>query len=131
MTPCHGIAWVLVGHEIRNPLHGVCAGVKALQDGTLSAAEAREELAAIAEGLKLILSVTNDMTDLRKLRAGQFVVCLAPTSLREVLESCVVSVQSMAAAATGGPGTPTQPDIQLVFDRHLPDMVRQRCGLRL
>ena len=53
------------GHELRNPLHGVCAGIEALRGGQLGAAETAQELASIAEGLALMVSVTNDMTDLQ------------------------------------------------------------------
>jgi hypothetical protein len=103
------------GHELRNPLHGVCAGVRALQDGVLAPTEAREELASISEGLALMVSITSDMTDLAKLRAGQFVVLLGPTSLRRVLESCVLAVLPAAAGRSG--------DILLEYDESLPEMV--------
>ena len=103
------------GHELRNPLHGVCAGVRALQDGVLAPTEAREELASISEGLALMVSITSDMTDLAKLRAGQFVVRLGPTSLRGVLESCVLAVMPAAAGRSG--------DILLEYDESLPEMV--------
>jgi signal transduction histidine kinase len=111
------------GHELRNPLHGVCAGVKALQDGVLSPAEAAEELAAIAEGLALMVSVTNDMTDLSKLRAGQFVMHLAPTSLRQILDACITSVQ---------PSVQHVSDIQLEFDvSTMPETVCPSCQLKV
>jgi signal transduction histidine kinase len=95
------------GHELRNPLHGVCAGVKTLQGGTLSLPEVAEELKAIAEGLSLMVNITNDMTDLQKLRAGQFTMHFGPTSMRHVLESCVLSVRPALQHAT---------DIELVCD---------------
>jgi signal transduction histidine kinase len=104
------------GHELRNPLHGVCAGVKALQDGALSPTEVSGEFAAIAEGLALMVSVTNDMTDLRKLRAGRFTVDLAPCSLRRLLESCVLSVLPAAGGVASA--------LQLSYDaRSVPDTV--------
>ncbi len=106
------------GHELRNPLHGVCAGVKALQDGTLTPAEAVEEMKAIAEGLALMVNITNDMTDLQKLRSGQFTMHLAPTSLRHVLESCVLSVRPSLQRAT---------DIELLCDGDVPDAVSVTC----
>ena len=109
------------GHELRNPRHGVCAGVRALQDGVLAPTEAREELASISEGLALMVSITSDMTDLAKLRAGQFVVHFAPTYLRQVLQSCVLAVQPAVGRAT---------DIQLEYDDSMPDSVRRCCWLR-
>jgi signal transduction histidine kinase len=104
------------GHELRNPLHGVCAGVEALRDGTLSAAETNDELKAIAEGVALMVNITNDMTDLQKLRAGQFVVHVSPTSVRHVLESCILAVQPSLQRAS---------DIQLVYDDN--SMPNQVC----
>jgi signal transduction histidine kinase len=113
------------GHELRNPLHGVCAGVEALLHGRLGASggggvgpEARAELAAISEGLALVVSVTNDMTDLQKLRAGRFEVHPAPTRLRAVLESCVASVRPALRGAAA--------DMQLVYDDAMPPLVRAR-----
>ncbi len=88
------------GHELRNPLHGVCAGVKALQDGTLSAEEARREVSSIAEGVGVLVSVANDMTDLQKLRSGHFTVHPVPTRLRAVLEGCILAMQSAVERPT-------------------------------
>lgn len=109
------------GHELRNPLHGICAGVEALRDGTLAPAEAHEELASITEGLKLMVSITNDMTDLQKLRAGQFAVQLAPTSLRRVLESCVLAALPLGHSARHGAAD--VPGIQLFFENEVPESV--------
>ena len=106
------------GHELRNPLHGVCAGITALRDGTLSLtdAEAHEELKSIAEGVALMVNITNDMTDLHKLRSGQFAVHMSPCSLRHVLESCVLAVL---------PAVTSPSHIQLVYDESaVPDQVR-------
>jgi hypothetical protein len=88
--------------------------VKALQDGTLTPAEAAEELAAIAEGTALMVSITSDMTDIAKLRAGHFAVALAPTPLRRVLESCVLAVKPAVARAG---------DVELVYAPDAPEMV--------
>ncbi len=118
----------LPGHELRNPLHGICAGVKALQDGTLTPAEAAEELAAIAEGTALMVSITSDMTDLSKLRAGHFRVQLAPTLLRAVLDACVRAALPVADRPS---------DIQLDYDcaGGVPESVRRGrvggCGRTL
>jgi signal transduction histidine kinase len=105
------------GHELRNPLHGVCAGVSALRGGRLPPGEAAVELAAIAEGLALIVSITNDMTDLNKLRAGQFSVKCAPTNMRGVLESCICAV---------GPALQDAADVALLYDANMPEMVSAR-----
>ncbi len=80
----------------------------------MSPEETQKELLSIAEGLKLMVSVTNDMTDLQKLRAGQFAVHLAPTSLREVLRSCISAVM---------PAVPRPDDILLECADDVPDQV--------
>ena len=55
----------LSGHEIRNPLHGIGAGVEACLSGELSPAEIRTELAAVADGVAMITTLTNDLLDLQ------------------------------------------------------------------
>ena len=63
------------------------------------------------------VNITNDMTDLSKLRSGQFTMHLAPASLRHVLESCVLSVQ---------PSLTRPADVELLCDGDVPDQVRAR-----
>ncbi len=106
-------------HEVRNPLHGVCAGVQALQDGRLSGPEAAEELASISEGLSLTVTILNDLVDLQRLRSGNFAVNRAPTALRRVLEGCVSAARPAAARCEE-----STEGIRLELDGSVPGTVR-------
>ena len=81
------------GHEIRNPLHGVGAGVEACLSGDMTLAEIRTELAAVLDGVRMIATITNDLLDLQKMRAGGFSVNLAAASPAALVEACVRLVQ--------------------------------------
>ena len=85
-------------HEIRNPLHGISAGMASCLSGELSPAELTSELRAIAAGVQMMTSLTNDFMDLQKMRMGRFAVKEGVASPREIVEACVRSVQAAAAA---------------------------------
>ena len=81
-------------HEIRNPLHGISAGVEACMSGELTPAEVQTELAAVVDGVKMMTAVTNDFLDLQKMRTGRFAVKEGAASPLEMVEACVRSVQA-------------------------------------
>jgi signal transduction histidine kinase len=81
------------GHEIRNPLHGISAGVETCLSGELSPAELRTELLAVSDGVSMMTALTNDLLDLQKMRMGKFSVHEAIASPMAMVEACVRAVQ--------------------------------------
>ena len=108
------------GHEIRNPLHGVGAGVEACLSGDLTPAELRTELAAVLDGVRMIAMITNDLLDLQKMRAGGFSVNLAAASPAALVEACVRCVQPAVAVP-----------IEVAVDASVPLMVCASAGMQL
>jgi signal transduction histidine kinase len=79
------------GHEIRNPLHGINAGVDSCLSGELSPKDVHAELLAISDGVVMMTSLLNDLMDLQKMRMGKFSVeekQVAPLKLVEVRARC-------------------------------------------
>jgi CheY-like chemotaxis protein len=83
--------------QLRNPLHAMHGAIQQLVSGELDPAAAREEVASLAHGLRVMVDITNDLLDMEALRAGRLRVRPAPTELRAVLAACV-------RAAGGGDG---------------------------
>jgi signal transduction histidine kinase len=81
------------GHEIRNPLHGISAGVEACLSGELSPEESHTELVAISDGVAMMSALTNDLMDLQKMRMGKFSVQEAPAKTHAMIDGCVRAVQ--------------------------------------
>ena len=81
------------GHEIRNPLHGVSAGVEACLSGELPPDEMHTELAAVADGVRVMTALLNDLLDLQKMRTGKFSVKVEVASPQRAVQGCVRAVQ--------------------------------------
>jgi signal transduction histidine kinase len=102
------------GHEIRNPLHGLAAGVDACLSGELTPAELRTELIAIADGVRMMASLTNDLLDLQKMRAGKMSVKSEVASPRGIVQACVRAVQPAVSVP-----------IDIGIDADVPEWVRR------
>ena len=101
------------GHEIRNPLHGVSAGIEACLSGELPPSEMHTELGAVADGIRIMTALMNDLLDLQKMRTGKFSVTLDVASPRLIVQACVRAVQ---------PAVPVPIDMKV--DSSVPDWVR-------
>ena len=64
-----------VVHELRNPLHGIAAGVDYCLSGGLSQADMLAELGAIADGVRMMTRLTNDFMDLQVRCPCAFACC--------------------------------------------------------
>jgi signal transduction histidine kinase len=102
------------GHEIRNPLHGLAAGVDACMSGELSPAELQTELVAIADGVRMMTALTNDLLDLQKMRAGKMTVKSEAVSPRGIVEACARAVQPAVTVP-----------IEVAVTSHVPHWVRR------
>lgn len=85
--------------------------------GELSSDEMTAELAAVADGARMIATITNDMLDLQQMRAGVFAVRAAAASPAAIVRSCVRGVQSALSV-------PIEVDVA----RDVPEQV---CALRM
>jgi signal transduction histidine kinase len=107
----------IAGHEIRNPLHGVAAGLEACLSGELPPGEMRAELAAVVDGVRMIATITNDMLDLQAMRAGAFEVRAAAVAPAALVRACVRAVQPAIASP-----------ILIDIGEGVPEEVRARGG---
>ncbi len=89
--------WVLfadrVGHEIRNPLHGVSAGIEACLSGELPPDDLHTELVAVADSVRVMTTLLNDVLDLQKMRTGKFAVTIVAACPRLLVQACVRAMQ--------------------------------------
>ncbi len=84
-----------MSHEIRTPMNGVIGIVDILQQTTLTAAQQRM-LRTINDSSQSLLSILNDILDYSKIEAGKLTIEAIPTQLREVAESVVQLMSSIA-----------------------------------
>jgi signal transduction histidine kinase/CheY-like chemotaxis protein len=75
-----------MSHEIRTPMNSVLGFADLLRKTRLDEDQERY-VGAIQTGGKTLLALINDILDISKIEAGQFVPQLAPTSLREQFSS--------------------------------------------
>ena len=64
--------------QLRNPLHAMQGAIQQLVSGELDPAAAREEVASLAHGLRVMVDITNDLLDVEALRAGRLRVRPVP-----------------------------------------------------
>jgi signal transduction histidine kinase len=91
----------------------VSAGVEACLSGELPPDEMHTELGAVADGVRMMTTLMNDLLDLQKMRTGKFSVSVAVASPRGIVEACVRAVQPAVSVS-----------IELNVDRSVPDWVR-------
>ena len=87
-----------MSHELRTPLNAILGFSQVLEEGLFGElnAKQREYVDDILSSGRHLLSLINDVLDLSKVEAGQIELEMAPFSLREALESGVVTVRERA-----------------------------------
>ena len=102
-----------MSHEIRTPLNGVIGIADVLQDMGLTPRQL-EYVDMIRESGSLLMNLVNDVLDLSKIEAGELILELVETDLRDLLDD-VVGLTAFNAQARGlemvcrvAPGVPEQ-----------------------
>ena len=75
--------------------------MEACLSGELSLEELHVELAAVADGIRLIATITNDLLDLQKMRAGEFSVRVKAARTRLLVDASVRAVQPAVSVPIG------------------------------
>jgi hypothetical protein len=75
--------------------------MEACLSGELSLEEMHVELAAVADGIRLIATITNDLLDLQKMRAGEFSVRMKAARTRLLVDASVRAVQPAVSVPIG------------------------------
>ena len=80
-----------VTHELRSPTNAIIGFGELLaseRHGPLGAPSYREHVRDIVSGSRHLLSLINDLLDLSKIEAGQYVLALEPVGIDELIERC-------------------------------------------
>ena len=86
-----------MSHELRTPLNAILGYTELILDGSYGR---RRESATVLDRVqrngKHLLGLINDVLDLSKIEAGQFVLVLADYSLKAVVETVYIAVEQLA-----------------------------------
>ncbi len=86
----------MAAHDLRNPLHTILSASEfLLEEEELSPLQQRF-LTMIRESSEFMAHLIDDLLDVAKIEAGELVLNLAPTDLREVVEKAVTWNQNLA-----------------------------------
>ncbi len=88
-----------MSHELRTPLNSIIGYAEVLMDGIDGdlTEEANEDVKAIHNGGKHLLSIINDILDLAKIEAGQMFIDQRETDLMQVVNEVVNTVRILAS----------------------------------
>jgi signal transduction histidine kinase len=88
-----------MSHELRTPLNAILGYTELILDNIYGETpdKMREVLERLHANGKHLLSLINDVLDLSKIEAGQLTLDLADYSLKNVVDTVVVAVESLAA----------------------------------
>jgi signal transduction histidine kinase len=88
-----------MSHELRTPLNAVLGYTELILDGIYGEApeKIREVMTRIDRSGRHLLGLINDVLDLSKIEAGQLTLSLADYSMKELVQTVFVAVESLAA----------------------------------
>ena len=86
-----------MSHEIRTPLNGILGMSSLLADMELPAGQ-RQMVSIVQSSGAVLLQILNDVLDFSKIEAGKLSLTPAPFEVKDVVESCMRSVQASAQA---------------------------------
>jgi two-component system, NtrC family, sensor kinase len=88
-----------MSHELRTPLNAVLGYAELMADGVYGPLgdKAQGVLGRIQVNGRHLLGLINDVLDLSKIEAGQFVLAIEPYSVAAVVQSVVAATESLAA----------------------------------
>jgi nitrogen-specific signal transduction histidine kinase len=88
-----------MSHELRTPLNAILGYTELILDGACGAMpeKARGVLDRVQCNGKHLLGLINDVLDLSKIEAGQFVLALSDYSLKSMIQTVFIAVESLAS----------------------------------
>ena len=88
-----------MSHELRTPLNAIIGYSELIAEGTYGALPERvgQVTQRVEVNARHLLSMINDVLDLSKIEAGHFELSLDDYSMKEVVDTAVASVESLAA----------------------------------
>jgi signal transduction histidine kinase len=88
-----------MSHELRTPLNAILGYTELILDGIYGEVpgKVREVLQRLETSGKHLLGLINDVLDLSKIEAGQLTLSLTEYSMKEVVNTVVTTVESLAA----------------------------------
>ncbi|MFI1991589.1 ATP-binding protein [Actinoplanes sp. NPDC020271] len=85
----------LLGHEVRTPVTTVVAAIDLLRAQSLPS-DVRETVDTVHRAVRNLRDLTDDLLDLARLETGSLVPRVAPTAVRDVLDSVLEPLQQQA-----------------------------------
>ena len=87
-----------MSHELRTPLNAILGYSELIVDGIYGEVpeRMREVLERVDASGRHLLGLINDVLDLSKIEAGQLVLALADYSIKEIVETVIASLDSLA-----------------------------------
>ncbi len=88
-----------MSHELRTPLNAILGYTELIQDNIYGEVpgKIRDILERVGKSGRHLLGLINDVLDLSKIEAGQLTLSLTDYSLKELVQTVVSSVESLAA----------------------------------
>jgi signal transduction histidine kinase len=88
-----------MSHELRTPLNAVLGYTELIGDGIYGEvpAKIRDVMTRIDRSGRHLLGLINDVLDLSKIEAGQLTLSLADYSMKELVQTVLVAMESLAA----------------------------------
>jgi len=121
-----------MSHELRTPLNAVLGYAEMLIDGVYGevAGEAHEIMEFIHSNAEHLLSLINDVLDLSKIEAGQFILAFDDYAVQSIFEAVVAVAQPLAKAKNLGLKASVADDLPLGWgdERRLTQVVLNLVG---
>ncbi|MCI0408817.1 MAG: GAF domain-containing protein [Acidobacteria bacterium] len=88
-----------MSHELRTPLNAILGYTKLIQNNIYGEVpeKVREVLERLEKGGRHLLGLINDVLDLSKIEAGQLILALTDYSFKQVVQTVITAVESLAA----------------------------------
>ncbi|HSB77225.1 MAG TPA: ATP-binding protein, partial [Candidatus Methylomirabilis sp.] len=88
-----------MSHELRTPLNAILGYTELILDNIYGdvSEKVRDVLIRLEKSGRHLLGLINDVLDLSKIEAGQFTLALADYSMKEVIQTVLTAVESLAA----------------------------------
>ena len=89
-----------VGHEIRTPLHAILGFADLFErgEGQQLAPDGRRQLGLVRSAARHLLSIANDMMDLRAMQEGRIAMAIRSVAVADVAAEAAGMLQALAAA---------------------------------
>lgn len=97
-----GIFLANISHELRTPLNAILGFSEIMSRGILGKVQPPaygQYVASIFNSGQHLLSIIDQMIDLSRMEAGQFMIAPEPTDIGQLIRSCVTMIRGLPAAA--------------------------------